>query len=221
MLKAVLFDCDGVLLDSESIYLSCVSQILGTLGKEASVEELAYLIGADIHVITERLKQDFGLENYDTEELIRVQRTLFNERFYKGKLTPMDGLEGFLESLKKEGILLAVVSSSGQDYVEYVLDQLRIREYFNLYIGKEAAGRSKPFPDLYLEAVRRLGIHANEALVVEDSLNGIRAGLAAGCYVIAYKGAEIKQDTSGAHETVEHYRDLDGKKLGESIWRFK
>lgn len=99
----------------------------------ASVEELAYLIGADIHVITERLKQDFGLENYDTEELIRVQRTLFNERFYREKLTPMDGLEGFLESLKKEGILLAVVSSSGQDYVEYVLDRLRIREYFNLY----------------------------------------------------------------------------------------
>ncbi|WP_278146378.1 HAD family hydrolase [Lacrimispora saccharolytica] len=64
-------------------------------------------------------------------------------------------------------------------------------------------------------------MHANEAVVVEDSFNGIRAGLDAGCYVIAYRGTEIKQDTSGAHETVESYRDLDVKKLRESNWRFR
>ncbi len=79
------------------------------------MKELAYLIGADIHVITERLKQDFGLENYDTEELV-----------------------------------------------------------FNLYMGKEAAGRSKPFPDLYLEAVRRLGIHADEVMIGKRGTAALR-----------------------------------------------
>ena len=209
MVKAVLFDCDGVLLDSESIYLSCVSRYLETLGRKASIGELAYLVGSDIRTITERLKQDFGLEMYDTEELIRGQRALFNKQFYEEELTPMDGLEDFLKRLKAEGLLTAVVSSSAQDYVEYVLDQLKLREYFDLYIGREAAGRSKPAPDLYLEAVKRLGIQPEEAVVLEDSCNGIRAGLDAGCHVIAYKGAMVRQDTSGAHGTVERYCDLD------------
>lgn len=213
MVKAVLFDCDGVLLDSESIYLSCVSQYLETLGRTASIDQLAYLVGSDIRIITERMKQDFDLEEYDTEELILGQRTLFNKRFYEEKLTPMDGLRDFLKSLKAEGILMAVVSSSAQDYVEYVLDQLEIREYFDLYIGREAAEHSKPAPDLYLEAVRRLGIRAEEAVVLEDSYNGIQAGLAAGCRVIAYKGARVKQDTSGACEAVENYWELDVGRL--------
>ena len=213
MLKAVLFDCDGVLLDSESIYFSCVSQYLGTLGRKAEMEELAYLAGSDIHMITERLKQDFDLEDFDTEELIRGQRELFNKRFYGEKLVPMDGLEDLLKCLRGEHILTAVVSSSAQDYVEYVLDQLQIGEYFDLYIGREAAGRSKPYPDLYLEAVRRFKIRPEEAVVLEDSSNGIKAGLSAGCRVIAYKGARVKQDTLGAHDTVEHYRELTFERL--------
>lgn len=209
MIKAVLFDCDGVLLDSESIYLSCVSQYLETLGRRTSPDQLAYLVGSDIHMITERLKQDFGMEEFDTEELIRGQRALFNKRFYEEELIPMDGLCDFLIHLKEEGILTAVVSSSDQNYVEYVLDRLKIRKYFDLYIGREAAKRSKPAPDLYLEAVKRLGIQAEEAVVLEDSYNGIQSGLAAGCRVIAYKGAQVTQDTSGAHRTVKHYRELE------------
>lgn len=218
MLRAVLFDCDGVLLDSESIYLASVSQYLGTLGRKANVEQLAYLVGADIRNITERLKKDFDLEDFDTEELIRGQRELFNRWFYGEKLTPMDGLEEFLKCLREENIRTAVVSSSPQDYVEYVLGQLQMREYFDLYIGREAASRSKPYPDLYLEALRRLNIRPEEAVVLEDSSNGIKAGLAAGCRVIAYKGAQIKQDTSGAHDTVEHYRELGLERLRGDIY---
>ncbi len=217
MLKAVLFDCDGVLLDSESIYLSCVSQYLETLGRRAAIDQLAYLVGADIHTITDQMKRDFDLEGYDTEELVLGQRELFNKRFYKEELIPMEGLTDFLKRLKAEGILTAVVSSSAQDYVEYVLDQLKIREYFDLYIGREAAGRSKPAPDLYLEALKRLGISGKEALVLEDSGNGIKAGLAAGCHVAAYKGALVKQDTSGAAWTVAHYRELDVGRLKKEM----
>lgn len=217
MLKAVLFDCDGVLLDSESIYLSCLSRVLGSLGKKASVKELAYLVGADIHIITNRLKMDFGLEDWNSNELIRLQRELFHKEFYGHRLNQMEGLEDCLKKMKKEGILLAVVSSSDRIYVEYVLDHLEIRKYFDFFIGREDARRSKPFPDLYLEAVRKLGVLPGQAAVIEDSSNGIRAGLDAGCYVIAYKGAEVRQDTSGACETVESYRDLNIKGLEKGM----
>ena len=110
-----------------------------------------------------------------------------------------------------------MASSSDQRYVEYVLDQLGIRDYFDVFIGREAAGRSKPFPDLYEEAMRRLGVKPEEAVVLEDSSNGIRAGLDAGCYVLAYKGAKVKQDTAGAHRTVYGYGEIDLEELEREV----
>ncbi len=217
MLRAVLFDCDGVLLDSESIYLSCVSKYLRTLGREAGIDELAYLVGADIRRITEQLQRDYDLGDYEPQTLIDGQRALFNKEFYSQTLEPMDGLIPFLQKLRAAGLKTAVASSSDQRYVEYVLDQLGIRDYFDVFIGREAAGRSKPFPDLYEEAMRRLGVKPEEAVVLEDSSNGIRAGLDAGCYVLAYKGAKVKQDTAGAHRTVYGYGEIDLEELEREV----
>lgn len=217
MLRAVLFDCDGVLLDSESIYLSCVSQYLKTLGREAGIDELAYLVGADIRRITEQLQRDYDLGDYEPQTLIDGQRALFHREFYGRTLEPMDGLVPFLQKLRAAGLKTAVASSSDQNYVEYVLDQLGIRDDFDVFIGREAAGRSKPFPDLYEEAMRRLGVRPEESVVLEDSSNGIRAGLDAGCYVLAYKGAKVKQDTAGAHRTVYHYGEIDLKELEREV----
>ena len=219
MLRAVLFDCDGVLLDSESIYLSCVSQYLKTLGREAGIDELAYLVGADIRRITEQLQRDYDLGGYEPQTLIDGQRALFHREFYGRTLEPMDGLVPFLQKLRAAGLKTAVASSSDQNYVEYVLDQLGIRDDFDVFIGREAAGRSKPFPDLYEEAMRRLGVRPEESVVLEDSSNGIRAGLDAGCYVLAYKGAKVKQDTAGAHRTVYHYGEIDLKELEREVER--
>lgn len=219
MLRAVLFDCDGVLLDSESIYLSCVSKYLKTLGREAGIDELAYLVGADIRRITEQLQRDYDLGDYEPQTLIDGQRALFHREFYGRALEPMDGLVPFLQKLRAAGLKTAVASSSDQNYVEYVLDQLGIRDDFDVFIGREAAGRSKPFPDLYEEAMRRLGVRPEESVVLEDSSNGIRAGLDAGCYVLAYKGAKVKQDTAGAHRTVYHYKEIDLKELEREVER--
>ena len=95
MLRAVLFDCDGVLLDSESIYLSCVSKYLRTLGREAGIDDLAYLVGADIRRITEQLQRDYDLGDYEPQTLIDGPRALFNKEFYSQTLEPMDGLIPF------------------------------------------------------------------------------------------------------------------------------
>lgn len=214
MVKAVLFDCDGVLLDSEYMYLDSVSRYLDTLGKKAGIEELAYLVGTDIYRITEQLRADYHLEAYETEELIRGQRALFYQDFYKeGNLSPMEGLVDFLNRIRDTGIPMAVASSSPQEYVDYVLEQLKIRGYFEFAIGRESVQQAKPAPDLYREAMRRLQILPQEAVVIEDSCNGVAAGLAAGAYVIAYKGSVVRQDTSGAHRTVFSFQEIDVEEL--------
>lgn len=217
MIRAVLFDCDGVLLDSESIYLSCVSKYLESLGCRAAPEELAGLVGADIQAITSRLREDYGLWEYEAAELIQGQRALFNQVFYHTQLQPMEGLTEFLESLRKRRIACAVVSSSEGAYVRYVLESLKIDGFFEVCLGREAAARAKPFPDLYQEAMRRLGTAPKECVVIEDSANGIKAGRAAGCYVVAYQGGGVKQDVSGAHEAAADYRELDLEGLTERM----
>lgn len=218
MAKAVLFDCDGVLLDSEYQYLDSVSRYLRTLGREAGIEELAYLVGTDIRRITEQLKKDYHLEGYGTEELIRGQRALFYKEFYgEGKLSPMEGLVAFLDRLRAAGIRMAVASSSPQEYVDYVLGQLKIGEYFEFALGRENVQRAKPAPDLYLEAMRRLKILPHEAVVIEDSQNGVAAGLASGAYVIAYKGSVVRQDTSGAHRTVFSFQEIGVEELKKDL----
>jgi haloacid dehalogenase superfamily, subfamily IA, variant 3 with third motif having DD or ED/haloacid dehalogenase superfamily, subfamily IA, variant 1 with third motif having Dx(3-4)D or Dx(3-4)E len=209
MVKAVLFDCDGVLLDSESMYLDSLSKYLETLGRKAEIGELAYLVGTDIHRITEQLKADYHLEEYDTEELIQGQRAVFYRDFYQeGRLSPMEGLIDFLDRLQAEGIRMAVASSSPQEYVDYVLEQLRIEKYFEFAIGRETVNQAKPAPDLYQEAMKRLHILPCEAIVIEDSHNGVMAGLASGARVIAYKGSLVRQDTTGVHRTVYHYDEI-------------
>lgn len=222
-MKAVLFDCDGVLLDSEPIYLFCVSEYLERLGRKASPEELAGLVGADIQAITRRLREDYELWEYDISELIRGQRELFNQVFYSTSLRPMDGLIELLQSLRKEGIACAVVSSSSENYVKYVLESLKIESFFETYVGCGAAARAKPFPDLYQEAMRRIQAVPDECAVIEDSSNGIQAGLDAGCYVVAYQGGGIKQEVSGAHETIADYRQLklDGLMERMADWKKK
>lgn len=218
MIKAVLFDCDGVLLDSEAIYLSSLSEYLRTLGRKAGMEELAYLVGTDIRNITEQLKKDYHLEDYETEELIRGQRELFYKDFYQeGRLHPMEGLTDFLDSLRAAGVAMAVASSSSQAYLDYVLEQLNLEEYFAFAIGRETVKQAKPAPDLYQEAMRRLNILPQEALVIEDSRNGVLAGLASGAYVIAYKGSVVRQNTQEAHRTVFHYREIRLEELMGSV----
>jgi len=209
MIKAVLFDCDGVLLDSESIYLESLSAYLATLGREVSPQALSSFIGADIHTITNGLRKQYDLEQYDTETMIHGQRALFRGRFYHMDLTPMEGLIPLLTELKKRGILLAVVSSSDQSYVDYVTAKLGITSFFQLTAGRETARRAKPQPDLYLAALDRLSVSPQEALIVEDSFNGILAGKRAGCPVLAYTGAHVPQDISQADFTLENYGDFD------------
>ena len=210
MLEAILFDCDGVLLDSEAIYLGSVVDYLKSIGRTASIDDIAYTVGTDIYNITQKLQKQFSLYDHDIDEMIKGQRRIFHERFYTGELTPMEGLRDFLKLLREAGLKTAVVSSSGQDYVNYVLKALGIENQFDLAMGKTGDIPAKPDPALYLMALKNLGLTPKEALVIEDSVNGIKAGHGAGCKVIGYAGSElVKQDISKADIQVKSFSELN------------
>lgn len=202
---AVFFDCDGVLLDSEKIFLRCLQNCLMQYGMPLPISDLSEVLGKDMKGITAQIDAQWGLSMVDQEVFSNQVRRYFHETFYSENLHPMTGLTGVLHRLKKNNIRLAVVSSSKRNYVAYVLDTLQIADYFDFYLGREDVQYAKPNPEIYQLALKKSGFQADEVLVIEDSASGIQAAKRAGCRVLAYKGSEIVQDTSCADWTIASY----------------
>lgn len=207
MIKAVLFDMDGVLLDSEWIYLHSLKKLLKKMNIDADINELAVVVGMKMEAISKYLIQHYPIP-YSITELSNYQDQAFDEEVEVSKLEPMAGLLDFLKLLKQNHIKIALASSSDNSWITHVLNTLEIVEYFDLIVSGEMVTHSKPHPEIFLKAAGLLNVTADECLVIEDSVNGICAGKSAGMKVIGFKGSQIIQDTSYADIEVYSFKEL-------------
>lgn len=214
-MKTFIFDMDGVLLDSESIFVSSLQSYLKDQGirDEVPVEVLAQFTGMKTDLISERLIETFHLKQTAAEISADQDRYFDAEVRRRGHLTPMEGLKSFLTALKKNGFQTALATSSDRVWVRYVLDELGVADCFDQVVTGEEVAVSKPAPDIFLLAAKRTSSLPKECVVIEDSMNGIRAGKAAGMFVIGYKGSEIWQDTSQADEEVNSFAEISLSKF--------
>lgn len=206
--QGILFDCDGVLLDSEAIYLEALVQYLGTLGISAVKEDVVSVLGKTMPMIVAELRSKFDLKQYSDEEIITGQRKIFRAMFNEIKLEPMPNLVAFLKICKSKGLKLAIASSSDHSYLHDVLERLGISEYFDEIVSGQRVERSKPAPDIYLKAAECVGLPVDSLIVIEDSVNGIRAGKNAGIYTVGYKGSVVEQDTHEADVEVRDFMEI-------------
>ena len=195
-LGGVIFACDGVLLDSEAIYLQSLRDYLHTVGIEADMQDVVSVLGKPMAMITLELREKFGLSQYSDEEIVSGQRRIFRSRFAQAHLTPMPHLLTLLDWCKAQGVRMAIASSSDQNYLRNVTQRLHIEAYFDAVISGDAVAHGKPAPDIYHYAASRLNLPREELVIIEDSANGILAGVQSGCFTIGYKGSIIPQDTS-------------------------
>lgn len=207
MIKAILFDMDGVLLDSEWIYLHSLKKLLKKMDIDADIHELAVVVGMKMEAISDYLIQHYPIP-YTVKELSDYQDAAFDEEVAISELKPMEGLIEFLKLLKENHMKVALASSSERTWISQVLDALDIDEYFDLIVSGEMVTHSKPHPEIFLKAAELLNVTIDECLVIEDSVNGICAGKAAGMKVIGYKGSKIIQDTSYADKEVYSFKEL-------------
>ena len=208
-IKAVLFDCDGVLVDSEFIYVNSLVDYLKTIGINTTVDEMVCVLGSPVDAIVEKVRDMFNLyEKMGHEELLLAQRAFFQKRFKAAKLEPMPNLVKFLKLLKSKNIKTAIVSSSNQKYLEDIIKRLNLEGYFDEVIAGESVKYGKPNPDIYLFAQDRIGLAKEDIVIIEDSYNGIKAGKTAGIYTIGYKASVITQDTSAADIEIHDYQEL-------------
>ena len=181
---AVLFDFDGVLVDTEWAIYQAWLRTFTDHGHELPLEVYTQCIGSDFATWSPKthLEELSGL-SFDWHDLdVRRQEIIMRDLTHEGT---MPGVIDLLDHLANVGLRRAVVSSSSHHWVDGWLEKLDFGGHFETVVCRGDAPQIKPAPDLYVEAARRLGIEPAGCLVIEDSLNGVKAAKAAGMSVWA------------------------------------
>ena len=203
---------DGVLCDSEPLYLEAINVVLATRGLHLSEDENRQILGSTAEETWLWLKKHFRLPDSVAEWLRRYDAAVIST--LRGRVTPTPGLVELLPRLKARGLKMAVASSSELAWVHAILDTLRIREYFSAIVSAGDVAHGKPAPDVYLRAARRLGVPPGACLVFEDSPVGLRAARAAGMRAIAILTPYTRgMDLSQADSALGSFLEFDEKLL--------
>jgi HAD superfamily hydrolase (TIGR01509 family) len=211
-MNTVLFDMDGVLVDSEEYWVELEEEeVLPEAVGEGVVDE-EEITGMNYREIHGYLEENYGDHlDIDRDEFEAYYEDAAEE-LYGERVELLDGFEGLVEDLRDRGVALAVVSSSPLDWISIVLDRFGIRERFDAVVsGNEIEGPSKPEPEVYEIAAAEIGADPADCIAVEDSENGVEAANRAGITSVGYR-TEINQgmDLSDADRVAEGPQELRG-----------
>lgn len=206
--KAVLFDMDGVLLDSMSSHVQAWQEAMGEFGCAVD-EEVLYLHEGAIEPETAiGIFQDHGF-SMDEERFAAIlarQMAIFQERF-RPHVRPYPEVQGIIGRLREEGWTMALVTSSHGVILDHILPD-EIRDALNYIVTGDRVSRRKPHPDPYLAALDAIGAHAASCLVVENAPAGIAAAKAAGLHCIALATTLAPERLSAADAVLASHREL-------------
>jgi HAD superfamily hydrolase (TIGR01509 family) len=181
--RAVIFDLDGVLADSEPSWDDIDAKLLSEYGVAYRGEHHREVLGVSYKGSVEFFKKTFNI-TAPTEELMRRRCEIATE-FFANKIGLFPHVKEVLQRLRDTGLRLAVATSSVSASARPFLDRHQLTGFFEVIITGDEIERGKPAPDIYLRAAEKLGVMPSECLVIEDSLSGIAAGKAAKMRVAA------------------------------------
>ncbi len=208
-MKAVIFDMDGVLVNSEPIHFEIEHRIFKSLGFTVSDDEMKTFAGLSQVEFWKKLKKRYDIKK-SIDELLEYdygKRIEFFENIVC--IDPVFGIPELLENLKSKKIKLAIASSSFADLIDIVMTKLGLKEYFDVIVSGHEAENGKPDPDIFLYAADRLGVKPEECLVIEDSENGVKAAVNAGMKCAAFKNPDSGiQDLSLADTIIDTFVGL-------------
>ena len=199
-LKGVIFDMDGVIVNSEPLHVKFECDILRSLGVDFPKNGLAEYAGLAMDKFWLSLKEKYNLQQ-PVEELLAYDTAMRAKAFREhDDFDAPAGVVSLIKSLKREGIPLALASSSHTLVIDAILDKMGYRKYFDVVVSGFELKNGKPAPDIFLYAADLLGTPHAENLVVEDSANGVLAAMNAGMKCLGYQNPTnpTRQDLSMA-----------------------
>lgn len=213
MLKLVIWDMDGVVIDSEPIHNKISLAAYKKYGINLTDEEAMDLIGKSNKDIWSDFKEKYSLK--ETVEDLTKEELLQNIKYYnENHAEPIKGVVDLLKELKETGIKVALASSSPMSFINLILDKLQIKEYFGLVLSGENFTKSKPDPQLFLAALDYFKVKPEEAVIIEDSNKGVIAAKRANINCVGFINENSgNQDLSLADVQVEDLHSLCLKDL--------
>jgi HAD superfamily hydrolase (TIGR01509 family) len=195
VIKAAIFDMDGLLIDSERIIMQACIQAAKDIGIIYTQQEFVELIGRAGQDSTRIMTEQLGGEE-QFNHVMQGLDALLAERNNTFPLQP--GVKALLEHYKVNNVVCSVASSSSSHHIEERLTNVSVRHYFEDITSGHEVSRGKPNPDIYLLAIQKLGMAAEECIAFEDSEMGARAAIAAGLKVVVVP--DLKQPSDFVRE---------------------
>ncbi len=190
MKLGLLFDNDGVLVDSSEFHWQSWELLMQQINREfMTKEQFIKGFGKRNDLILNELLPECSRS--EKKQLAYKKEELFR-KCAAGKIALLPGMETFLQEVQNAGIPRIIASSTPTQNLEMLITSTVLGKYFNDYVSAEEVAHGKPFPDVFLEGARRLGMDACQCIVLEDSPAGIEAGRRAGCFVVALETTHAK-----------------------------
>ncbi len=208
MLKAVIFDMDGVIIDSEPLHARAIMLALEPYGVKLTMEYCYSFVGSTAKHLLEVVKETYSIAA-PLKELMEANEQAKKVLLAKEGYPAIPYVRELMESLFAAGYQLAIASSSPMTDIENTVQRLELAPYLSQLVSGMQIAAPKPAPDIFLTAAKQLGVQPSECLVIEDSYNGLTAAKAAGMARVAfYNPHSGQQDLSCAHYIIEGFEEI-------------
>lgn len=218
MLKAVLFDMDGVIVDTEPLHCKAYFKMFEAVNIQVSDDLYESFTGQSTINICRQLCEIFNLTE-TPEILVQLKRDFFKDLFFNdNSLTLINGVLDLIKDYHNNNITLVLASSASMNTINNVFTRFDLDQYFIAKLSGADLRASKPHPEIFINAAKASGFLKNECVVIEDSTNGIEAAITAEIYCIGFKSPNSKNQVyDKADKIITDFEEIKFEKLSQLI----
>lgn len=205
MIKAVIFDMDGVITDTQPLHNKTNAEVLQFYGIPLTEEDLSKFAGIPNKKIFPDLFKKYNIKS-DPNKAVLEKWRLITKR--TKKVRPISGVLNFIKNLHGNNFKLALASSSTENFINHILNSLKIKHFFTIIINGDEIKKGKPNPDIFLKAAEKLNINPANCLVLEDTPSGVKAAKSAGMKCIAITTSQKREQLKQADKIIDNFSEL-------------